>query len=183
MIQHFLEQVVGDVVQSPLLQIHVDEDVFFSGAQKNGQNPFFEPAHAARWIDRIQVRVEGGQLERDIGTGNRPQMVAVVHCALRPAAHLLCQMVDQFQTALLVNPGFGIAQRRLSEQIDGRPHSFPVQSAQLRQSPPGIFSGDEAPRHPGHLFLDDSRSQATGETAPGSFQDGAHPPRQPSALL
>ena len=75
--RQLLEEVVGDVVVGPLLEVDVERDVLLLGAQGERQHALLERVDGALPIDRIDLAEHRRDLEADVGTRDGAQVISV----------------------------------------------------------------------------------------------------------
>ncbi len=132
---------------------------------QNGPQPFHDHVGALLGRDGIELGVEGGQLHRHVGPGQRAPGRFVHLLDLRPLGRVLRQRLQQLQIAALVVVGLRLAQRRFAQHVDGEGEALLVEAFDDFAHFFGVGARDEGTGHLLHASAQRARRGPGAEPA------------------
>ncbi len=161
----------GEVAIAELLEIEVDEGAAFAGPGHDRPQGVLDGLDRAAKVERVDLRVERGDLDRDVDPGQRSPGRAVDGGRLGPGLSLAGQVVQEVEVALLVGGGLAGADRRLAEHVDRESQAAVAQRPEAGQRRAGVAADDEAARERQHLGVYDAGGGRTQWRAPAGGAD------------
>ncbi len=160
-----LEELDGEVFERELFHVKVDKDTLGTRGFKNGHDAAHEVVDAAVGIDRIAPRAQRADFDRDVGAGDRAEVIGLKPGVWLPRFDRGGQVVDKVEVFALIRVGLFIADARLAEQVNAERDSVAPETFQIAERAGGIGSGDELSGHALDLLADGSDEEALGQSA------------------
>ncbi len=133
--------------------------------RKIGPQQALDGRHAAVEVHRVDLRVEGRDLEAEVDAGERAPSGLVHHRDRRPGVRRRGQPVEQVQVDPLVGAALGVADRRFAEDVEREADAIAVQRPESGDGAARIAADDEALREPLHLAADDGARERSHRRA------------------
>jgi len=145
------EQRERQVLELVTLHVEVDKGANFDGAAENRTQPELKRGNALFRIGGMDIRREGGNLDRQIEARKGSLRTEVAECRIRVPGEGGGDDVEYLQISLEEAVGLRLGDHRFTEQVDRRgPPGAGVQTELFDEVVRG-FAGDELTGHLRHL--------------------------------
>ncbi len=145
LLQHAAQGLQGQIAVLVSLHVDVDEGPQPTSLGQHRAEPDQQPLGRPRTRDRIEVRIEGAWLNREVDPWRASRTAFAEPRVVRPGLHGLRRPAQQSEAAGGVFICPGVAGGRLPEQIEGEAHPPRPQAVQGDPDLLRIATGDELP--------------------------------------
>jgi hypothetical protein len=106
-----------EIFESPVLHVDLDVSPVGLGRAEDGTEPRAHRGEGAARGDGVEIRVESGELDRDVHPRQDAPRRAVEPRDLRPALGFGAELLGEVEVSSLVGGGFRLAQTRLAQDV------------------------------------------------------------------
>ena len=175
------EGVEGEILEFVLLHVEVDEHAVAFCRFKYGGRAGHEVLDRRLGGDRVEVRAQRGNLDRDIDAWNDTEVVFLETLGLLPGGRFADEVLDEIEVLRLVHVRFGVGNAGLAEQIDRERDAVLPELGEHRERIGRVGPRDEVAGHVLDLRGDGLGHHALGDAA--RFQSQIHEGRGLHARL
>ena len=145
-VEQFGEHRVGEVAVAELLEVEIDEGAVLRRAAHDRAQRVFDGGRRTAKIERVDLRVQRGDLDRDVDARQGPPGRVFDRRLGGPGGGLAGEVVEQVEVALLVGGRFAGADRGLAEHVDGEAQAAVAQLFEAGQRGVPVGAQNEAAR-------------------------------------
>ena len=143
------EEFKGEILERVVLHVEIDQDVSLGRLRQHRGEGFNQSLKGTFKINRIGTGEEGGDLDRDVGPGDRTEVIPIESVVCIPAVHVGGEVLDEVEVLGSVRRCFGVGDARLSEKVHAEGEALLPELSEHGQRVAGIGAGDELLRHAG----------------------------------